>query len=193
MRMQDNTEKNNNPEEVECPENVEMETEEQELDPQSQMEADVLKWKELAMRSAAELENYRKRMAREKADAIRFGNQRLIEDLLPILDNFNMGMTAAEQDSNSIIYKGMEMVQGQLDGFLAAQGVTEETPAPGDEFDPNKHDAMMQEVSDEFEDGQIIRVLRKGYKMGDRLIRPANVVVAKSDDSEAADDAEAAE
>ncbi len=162
---------------------------EQELDPQAQLEADLLKWKETAMRTAADLENYRKRMSREKAEAIKYGNQRLIEDLLPVIDNFNMGMMAAEADSSSMIYMGMKMVQAQIEAFLSGQGVTEAVTVIGSDFDPNIHDAMSQEVSDELEEGKIIRVMRKGYLLGDRLIRPANVVVSKKADTpEASDD-----
>ena len=208
MRMQDKTDpKNNteeevvveevvNPEEGKTMEEVnaeieaELEAEAAKLDPQAQMEADVLKWKDAAMRAAADLENFRKRMAREKMEAIKFGNQRLIEELLPIVDNFNMGMMAAEQDSDSMIYKGMQMVLGQIEGFLSSQGVTEETPAAGTEFNPNIHDAMSQEVSETHEDGKIIRVMRKGYKMGDRLVRPANVVVAHTPEPVAEAEAE---
>ncbi len=150
------------------------------LDPEAQMEADVLKWKETAMRTAADLENFRKRVAREKTEAIKYGNQSLIEDLLPVIDNFSMGMMAAEADSGSMIFMGMKMVQSQIEGFLANQGVTEANTVIGSEFDPNIHDAMSQEESSEYEDGKIIRVMRKGYLLGDRLIRPANVVVSKT-------------
>ena len=151
----------------------------QPLDPQQQLEADLLKWKETAMRTAADLENFRKRSTRERADAIKFGNQRLIEELLPVIDNFTMGMMAAEQESGSMIYMGMKMVQAQLEGFLESQGVKEAVTQVGAEFDPNIHDAMSQEESEEHEEGKIIRVMRKGYMLGDRLIRPANVVVSK--------------
>lgn len=164
------------------------------LDPQAQLEADLLKWKETAMRTAADLENYRKRMSREKTEAIKFGNQRLIEELLPVIDNFTMGMMAAEAESGSMIYMGMKMVQAQLDGFLSGQGVTEAVTEVGSDFDPNIHDAMSQEESDEYEEGKIIRVMRKGYLLGDRLIRPANVVVSKKADEVVADaDAEVTE
>jgi len=135
-------------------------------------------WKEKAIRAAADLENYRKRMAREKGDAIRFGNQNLLLGLLPVIDNFNMGMMAAEQDSGSMIFMGMQMVQKQLDSFLEDQGVKEIQIKAGEVFDPNVHDAMSQEESEEIAEGSIIRVMRKGYMMGDRLLRPANVVVS---------------
>ena len=145
------------------------------------------------MRTAADLENFRKRMSREKAEAIKFGNQRLIEELLPVIDNFSMGMMAAEAESGSMIYMGMKMVQAQLEGFLAGQGVTEAVTVVGSDFDPNIHDAMSQEESDEHEEGKVIRVMRKGYLIGDRLIRPANVVVSKkADEAEATEETESA-
>ena len=162
----------------------EVEVAEEALSPEAQMEADLLKWKETAMRTAADLENFRKRMAREKGEAIKFGNQRLIEELLPVIDNFSMGMMAAEQESGSMIYMGMKMVQAQLESFLESQGVKEAATVIGSDFDPNIHDAMSQEESAEHEEGKIIRVMRKGYTLGDRLIRPANVVVSKNAEPE---------
>jgi molecular chaperone GrpE len=146
-----------------------------ELDPWEQLEAEAAKWKELSLRTAAEMDNLRKRTAREREEAIRYANQRLLEDLLPVIDNFEMGMQAAAQDTSSMIYIGMDMVRKQLAEFLSAQGV-EEIPVTG-QFDPNLHDAVSQEPSDQPE-GEIIRVTRRGYKIRDRLLRPASVVVA---------------
>jgi molecular chaperone GrpE len=142
-------------------------------------EDELAKWREIAVRATAELDNFRKRMAREKTDALRFANQRLLEELLPVLDNFEMGLQAAEQDSGSMIYQGMKMVKGQLDGFLAGQGVVE-VEAEGARFDPNVHEAVSQEESDEVPEGTILRVTRRGFRINDRLLRPANVVVAKA-------------
>jgi molecular chaperone GrpE len=147
----------------------------QELDPWEQLEADVQKWKEVSLRTAAEMENLRKRTAREREEAIRYANQRLLEDLLPVIDNFEMGMQAAAQDTSSMIYIGMDMVRKQLNDFLAAQGV-EEIKAEG-QFDANLHDAVSQEASDQPE-GEIIRVTRRGFRIRDRLLRPASVVVS---------------
>jgi len=157
---------------------------EEELTEVEKLTRDVAKWHEAAIRSAADLENFRKRMSKEKADAIRFGNQKLVLDLLPVIDNFNMGMMAAEQDSGSMIYMGMQMVQKQMVDFLENQDVKQVACNAGDVFDPNQHDAMSQEVSEEFAEGQIIRVMRAGYKMGDRLLRPANVVVSSAPQAE---------
>ncbi|HCC20904.1 MAG TPA: nucleotide exchange factor GrpE, partial [Verrucomicrobiales bacterium] len=144
------------------------------------LEMEVAKWKDQAIRSAAELDNYRKRMAREKLDAVRYGNQSLLEELLPVLDNFDMGMQAAAQEEGSMLYMGMNMVQKQLGEFLSSQNVEEITATAGGEFDPNLHEALSQEPSDKIEAGNIVRVMRKGYRIGERLLRPANVVVAAS-------------
>jgi len=156
------------------------------LDPWEELEAEAGKWKEISLRTAAEMENLRKRTAREREDAIRFANQRLLEDLLPVIDNFEMGMQAASQDQKSMIYIGMDMVRRQLHDFLSNQGV-EEIPATGT-FDPNLHDAVSQEESGEGEEGQILRVTRRGYRLRDRLLRPASVVVSKPPAAPAAEE-----
>ena len=148
-----------------------------ELDPWEELEADVAKWKELSLRTAAEMENLRKRTAREREEAIRYANQRLLEELLPVIDNFEMGMQAASQDTKSMIYIGMDMVRRQLNEFLASQGV-EEIPTDG-MFDPNLHDAVAQEECAAGEEGRILKVTRRGFKLRDRLLRPAGVVVSK--------------
>ena len=141
-------------------------------------EAEALKWKEAAIRTAADLDNYRKRMARERSEDLRFARAGLIEELLPVFDNFSMGLQMAEQEQDSMIYKGMEMVKGQLDDFLAAQGVVE-VPAEGI-FDPNLHEAVAEEEKDGAEPGEILFVKRKGYRIHDRLLRAAVVVVARA-------------
>jgi len=123
------------------------------------------------------MDNLRKRTARDREEAVRYANQRLLEDLLPVIDNFEMGMQAAAQDTSSMIYIGMDMVRKQLAEFLSNQGV-EEIPVTGS-FNPNLHDAVSQEPSNQPE-GEIIRVTRRGYKLRDRLIRPASVVVASA-------------
>jgi molecular chaperone GrpE len=147
------------------------------LDPWEELEADVAKWRELSLRTAAEMDNLRKRTAREREEAIRYANQRLLEDLLPVIDNFEMGMQAAAQDTTSMIYIGMDMVRRQLNEFLAAQGV-QEIDTSG-LFDPNLHDAVAQEDCAAGEEGRILRVTRRGFKLRDRLLRPAGVVVSK--------------
>lgn len=148
-----------------------------ELDPWEELEAEAAKWKEVSLRTAAEMDNLRKRTARDREDAIRYANQRLLEELLPVIDNFEMGMQAASQDTKSMIYIGMDMVRRQLNEFLTSQGV-EEIPTDG-QFDPNLHDAVAQEECGAGEEGRILKVTRRGFKLRDRLLRPASVVVSK--------------
>jgi len=147
------------------------------LDPWEELEAEAAKWKEISLRTAAEMENLRKRTTREREDAIRYANQRLLEELIPVIDNFEMGMQAASQDTKSMIYIGMDMVRRQLNEFLTSQGV-EEIPTTG-KFDPNLHDAVAQEECAEGEEGRILRVTRRGFRLRERLLRPASVVVSK--------------
>jgi len=158
---------------------VDTATDNGDTDPLADLEADVLKWRELAIRTAADLDNFRKRTAREREDAIRYANQGLLEDLLPVIDNFEMGMQAAAQDKSSMIYIGMDMVRRQLNDFLGAQGITE-IPAEGKVFDPNLHEAVAQEPAPAADDGKVLRVHRRGFMLRDRLLRPATVVVAKA-------------
>ena len=137
------------------------------------------KYKDAALRARADLDNYRKRVAREKEDAIRYANNSLLESLLPILDNFELGLEAAKNtpDATGII-QGLEMVRKQLEDFLRDHGV-EIVNAEGNPFDPNLHDAVAHEPSPSVAEGTVIRQLRKGFKLKDRLIRPASVIVSK--------------
>ena len=143
------------------------------------MAEEVARWRDLAVRTAADFDNFRKRVAREREEAVRYGNQDLLEQLIPILDNFEMGMMAAASDTSSMIYIGMDMVRKQFNDFLSQQGV-EEIAALHAPFDPNLHEAISEEVSDSIAPGSVIRVTRRGFRLRDRLLRPANVIVAKA-------------
>jgi molecular chaperone GrpE len=142
-------------------------------------EAEAAKLKDLALRARADLDNFRKRAMREKEEAIRYANNALLEKLLPIVDNFELGLDAAKTapDAASILL-GMNMVHKQLLEFLRSHGL-EEVAAEGEPFDPNKHDAVAQEASTTVPEGHVIRQVRKGYKLKDRLIRASSVVVSK--------------
>jgi molecular chaperone GrpE len=145
----------------------------------ARMKAELDKYKDVALRSVADLDNYRKRMAREKDDAIRYANAAFLERLIPILDNFELGLQAAKAGGGqSAVLDGMSMISKQLQDFLSSCGV-ETIDATGQHFDPNSHEAIAQEWNDQIPEGYVIRQLRKGYKLKDRLIRPANVVVSK--------------
>ena len=185
--MQENTDDNNqeNPgqetpeqEPIEANDPAVESTEKEEIDPWEALELEAAKWKDQAVRTAAELDNFRKRMSREKLDAVRYGNQRLLEELLPVLDNFDMGMQAAAQEEGSMLFMGMQMVHKQLSEFLSSQNVEEIPAQVGGEFDPKIHEALSQQASEDIDEGKIVHVLRKGYRIGDRLLRPTNVIVA---------------
>ena len=142
-------------------------------------QAEAAKLKDLALRARADLDNFRKRSLREKEDAIRYANNGLLEKLLPVIDNFELGLDAARNATDAAsVLQGMSMVQRQLQDFIRSQGL-EEVPAAGEAFDPNKHDAVSQEFSAEVPEGQVIRQIRKGYKLKDRLLRAASVIVSK--------------
>ena len=144
----------------------------------ARLQADMERFKELAMRSSADLDNYRKRVAREKEQDIKYSNARFFEKLIPILDNFELGLDAARagNDASSIL-SGMDMVLKQLQDFLSGSGV-QVVDAMGQQFDPNLHEAIAQEASEEPE-GIVVRQIRKGFKLHDRLLRPANVIVSR--------------
>lgn len=147
-------------------------------DPLEAALAEVTQWKDLAYRNAAELDNFRKRATREAQDTRAYANADLLRSLFPILDNFEMGLEAARAESEkSMIFMGMSMVHRQIADFLRDHGV-QEVEAHGKPFDPNLHDAVSQEASTEVPEGTVLRVTRRGYKLKDRLLRAASVIVA---------------
>lgn len=148
--------------------------------------AEAEKFRDLAMRTAADFDNYRKRAAREKEDAIRYANTSLLESLLPVIDNFELGLEAARgaPDGDAIL-KGLGMVQRQFADFLASAGV-EEIKTEGAEFDPNLMEAVGHENDGKVAEGVVLRQTRRGYKLRDRLLRPASVFVSKGPAQDAA-------
>ena len=148
------------------------------VDPLTAAQAEIERWKDLAYRSQAELDNFRKRTARDMQEARTYANADLLRSLLNILDNFEMGLEAARAESEkSMIFMGMAMVQRQVKDFLNEQGV-QEVEVMGKPFDPNVHDAVGQEASNEKAEGEIVRISRRGYKLKDRLLRAASVIVS---------------
>lgn len=136
--------------------------------------------REKMIRMQADFDNFRKRLAREKEDSIRYANEGLLESLLPVVDNFELGLAAAETATDArTIAQGMQMVRAQLQRFLGECGV-EEINAVGVAFDPHVHEAIAQEPSADKPEGTILSQRRKGYKLRDRLLRPAAVVVAQA-------------
>jgi len=131
-------------------------------------------------RQVAEADNLRKRLAKEKQDTIRYANEALIENLLPTMDSFEMAITATrDSGANNIesLKTGIEMVYTQLKRTLEEAGVTE-IDAVGQAFDPSQHEAMSRKQTDEADEGTVLEQTRKGYRLRDRLLRAASVVVA---------------
>ena len=147
-------------------------------DPMAGLQGDLDRFRDLALRSQADFENYKKRSAREKEEAIKYANSSLLERLVGIIDNFELGLAAAkEQGRDSPIYSGMVLVQKQLNDLLAENGL-QPIEAEGKTFDPNMHEAIAHEPSDRVPEESVVRQTRRGYRLKDRLLRPAKVVVS---------------
>jgi molecular chaperone GrpE len=132
------------------------------------------------VRQAAELENFKKRASREREDAIRFANESLIKDLLPVVDNLERAVAHASGGGNGKpIVEGVEMVLKSLLDVLTKYGVTQ-ISAVGEPFDPAKHEAMAQVESPSHQPNSVVDELQRGYTLRDRLLRPALVSVAKA-------------
>lgn len=137
--------------------------------------------KDRVLRSVADLENFRKRAARERQEAVQYANQSLLERLIPALDNLDMALTAVSSTqgaSTDSLKTGVEMVLMQLKAVLKDSGL-EEILAHGQPFDPTWHEAVSEQESTEVPEGQVLQQLRKGYRLQQRLLRPATVVVAR--------------
>ena len=147
-------------------------------DPMAGLQADLDRFRDLALRSQADFENYKKRCAREKEDAIKYANKSLLEKLVAIVDNFELGLEAARGESGkSPIYSGMSLVLKQLNDLLADNGL-QPIEAVGQKFDPNLHEAIAHEASADVPEEHVIRQTRRGYRFKDRLLRPSSVVVS---------------
>jgi molecular chaperone GrpE len=127
------------------------------------------------LRLAADFENYKKRAARERQEYVALANERLIGELLPILDDLERALAAAEEHQEAQLEEGVRLVHRSLAGLLERHGVT---PISTDgKFDPYLHEALLSQPS-EVEEGSVLDVVQKGYKLGERVVRPARVVVA---------------
>jgi len=150
----------------------------EEDDPTTGLQADLDRFRDLAMRTQADFENYKKRCAREKEDAIKYANSSLLERLLPVIDNFELGLSAARSEGEkSPVYAGLSLVLKQINDFLTDNGLNP-IEAVGQKFDPNLHDALAHEPSDSVPENHIVRQTRRGYRFKDRLLRPSSVVVS---------------
>ncbi|GHC04480.1 nucleotide exchange factor GrpE [Cerasicoccus arenae] len=145
----------------------------------NQLQEDLAAQKDRTLRAVADLDNYRRRVSREKDDLRKNVESGVIEDLLPALDNFQMGLDhAAKASSAADVAKGFEFIVSQISQILEQRGLVQVMPKIGDEFDHHQHDAVGHEASDETPDHHILKVMRVGYQLHDRLLRPASVVVS---------------
>jgi molecular chaperone GrpE len=131
-------------------------------------------------RLAAEFDNYRKRAARDQQQLVARAHERLVKELLPVLDDLGRALEAAEQHEEAKLEEGVRLVHRALEAALEREGLAEvETDG---KFDPHVHEALLSQPS-EAEEGSVIEVLQKGYKLGDRVLRPARVVVAAPEET----------
>jgi molecular chaperone GrpE len=132
-------------------------------------------------RVAAEFENYRKRVARDQESLVARAHERLVKELLPVLDDLERALEAAEAHEEAKLEDGVRLVHRSLAAALSKEGL-DEIPTEG-AFDPHVHEALLSQPSDA-EEGTVIEVLQKGYRLGDRVLRPARVVVAAPKETE---------
>lgn len=131
------------------------------------------------VRAVADLDNYRKRAAREKADSIKYGNENLIKDILPLVDSMDRALQHADDYNYSdALKKGLKLLQSQLQGCLEKHGVRQ-IECVNKAFDPHIHEAVLQVDSGAHEKDQIVEELEKGYLLHERLLRPSKVSVSK--------------
>lgn len=143
----------------------------------AELEQQVAELNQRYLRVNADYENFRRRTREEKEAAAKYRAQSIVEELLPVLDNFERALSVSvENDEAKSLLQGMEMVYRQLQDALIKEGVAV-IEAKGQKFDPHLHQAVMQEESSEHEPNEVIEELQKGYKLKDRIIRPAMVKV----------------
>lgn len=130
------------------------------------------------VRLMAEFQNYKKRVAKEKNDIREYATEKLVMELLPVLDNFERALAASAEDDPAGYAKGMELIFTQMVTELQKSGLSE-VEAEGQDFDPTKHNAVMTEENEELESGKVSKVLQKGYALNDKVIRPSMVAVTK--------------
>ncbi|MGE5673560.1 MAG: nucleotide exchange factor GrpE [Mycobacterium leprae] len=160
---------------------AEVETENGQLQAElAQARAEVSELNDRLLRSAADYENYKRRMQREKEDLMVFANQKLILSLLPALDNLERALATPQSAGDEKLRQGVELTARSFRDALTREGLTP-IEAVGQHFDPNLHEAVMTVESPDHEDGVIVAEFQKGYKLGERVIRPSMVQVCKRD------------
>ena len=149
------------------------------VDPTAELRRERDDFRDRWLRKSAEFDNYRKRIERERREQADHAVVGLLQELLAVVDDFDLALTVEAAPEAEGYRKGVELIHAKLHDFLKKRGVTP-IEAVGADFDPNIHQAVMHEVSPDHREGEVIGELRKGYMLGDRLLRPAMVRVAKA-------------
>ncbi len=151
-------------------------------DPTADLQRERDDYRDRWMRKAAEFDNYRRRVEKERREHADAAVENLLQDLLSVVDDFERALTidaAAAADSGDSYRKGVELIYSKLQDLLRKKGITP-IQALGADFDPNIHQAVVHEVSPDHREGEVIGELQKGYRIGERLLRPAMVKVSKA-------------
>lgn len=163
-----------------------------------ELEAEVSDLKDQYLRKQADFENFRKRMRREKEEAVDYANQQLLLDLTTIIDDFERAIKSAEESRDfDSFHDGIVLIEKQLTGLLERKWGLKRFDSEGEEFDPQKHEAVATEDSNEYEDSRVVEDYQKGYFLNDRVLRTAKVKVSvpasggskESDSDSSSDDA----
>jgi molecular chaperone GrpE len=143
----------------------------------AKLEAERDEYLDLLQRVQADFENYRKRAAREQERLVAHAHERLVRELLPVLDDLERALEAAERHEEAQLVEGVKLVEKALRGALAKEGLRE-IPT-NDAFDPHVHEAVLAKPGDGAERGSVLEVVQRGYSLGDKVVRPARVIVAE--------------
>jgi molecular chaperone GrpE len=165
--------------EEEAPEPVEEAVEEEAPapDPLAEVTRERDVYLDALQRLKAEFDNYRKRAAREQQDIVSRAAERLVKELLPVLDDLERALAAVDQHEEAKLEEGVRLVQRALADVLEREGLAEiETNG---KFDPHIHEALLAQPADDVESGGVVQVLQKGYRLGDKVLRPARVIIAE--------------
>jgi molecular chaperone GrpE len=145
-------------------------------DPLTTVTAERDEYLALAQRVQADFENYRKRALRDQERLVAHAHERLVRELLPILDDLERTLEAAERHEEAQLVEGVKLVEKSLRAALAKEGLTEIDA--GGQFDPHVHEALLTQPSEDAAPGSVLDVVQRGYRLGDKVVRPARVVVA---------------
>jgi len=157
-------------------------TEEQPLEQEATQEVEesgdekVAALEDRLLRLAADFDNYKKRTARERDEIVAFANERLVKELLPILDDLERALAAVGEHEEATVEEGVRLVHRSLVALLERNGVSEIDTSG--KFDPHVHEALLTQPSEEAEEGAVLDVVQKGYALGGRVVRPARVIVS---------------